>query len=142
MTYTLEGLELFRTIQCYSCFQWCNHYRPDCPTKHEPQICSRCTKTGHDYSNCTNEHLCINCGGKHPATARICPEYLRAIETHKPAIAKQLAHYVLTHTDSDLNRITQTDSTIVTGLLRLSTLEATNEQEFVKYLFKLQTIYA
>ena len=95
LTKILEGLDLFRPIQCYSCFQWCQHYRPDCPRKYEPQICSRCTQTGHYYFDCPYDPLCLNCGQDHPCTARICPEYQRAIETHKPAIAKQLANLIL-----------------------------------------------
>ena len=88
----MEGVRL---IQCYSCFTWCKHLRPDCPTKHDPQICSNCSQTGHSYTECQNELRCINCEGSHPATARICPEYTKALEHQKTKIAEQLAHLIL-----------------------------------------------
>ena len=128
----MEGLDLFRPIQCYSCFQWCQHYRNECPTKHEPQICSNCTETGHLYSECINQPKCLNCQGSHRVTARVCPEYTKVIEMHKPTIAKQLAHYYL-HT---FGTHTQSDTAISTDILRTAILEASNKEEFLTSLFE------
>ena len=128
----MEGLDLFRPIQCYSCFQWCQHYRNECPTKHEPQICSRCTETDHLYTECINPPKCLNCEGEHSVTARICPEYTKVIEMHKPTIAKQLAHYIL----NTLGTHTQSDNTISTDILRTAILEASNKEEFLTSLFE------
>ena len=88
----MEGVRL---IQCYSCFCWCKHLRSNCPTKHDTQICSRCSETGHSYTECTKEPECLNCLGPHPATARICPEYVKALESQKSKIAEELAHLIL-----------------------------------------------
>ena len=88
----MEGVRL---IQCYSCFSWCKHLRSECPTKNDPQICSNCSETGHIYTECFNDPYCLNCQNSHPATARICPTYLKALEEQKPLIAQQLAHLIL-----------------------------------------------
>ena len=86
-------MEFVRAIQCYSCFIWGNHLRNECPTKLNP-ICSNCSTTGHTYTECINPPQCSNCQGPHNATARICPAYNTAIETLKPKIASQLAHFI------------------------------------------------
>ena len=121
----LRGLEAFRAIQCYSCFCWCQHLRTNCPTKHEPEICSRCSATGHNYSDCTQTPKCLNCQGEHPATARICPIYIQAVESQKRIIAEQLAYLILTPPHSP----TPSD------MLRAAAHEATNEKEFLTSLF-------
>ena len=122
-------MDVFRPIQCYSCFSWCQHFKPNCPTKHEPQICSRCSETGHNYLYCTNTPLCLNCQGPHPATARICPEYTKAVETHLPIIAKQLAHLVV-------NTHTPANNTTGTNILTAAIQEATNKEEFLITLYQ------
>ena len=88
----MEGVRL---IQCYSCFCWCKHLRPDCPNKYDAQICSHCSEIGHSYTECPNDPKCINCHGRHSATARICPEYIKALESQKTKIAEQLAYLIL-----------------------------------------------
>ena len=75
---------------------------------------------------------CLNCQGPHSVTARICPEYSKVIEIHKPTIAKQLAHYIL----NKLSPYTQSDNAISTDVLRASTLEASNKEEFLASLFE------
>ena len=88
----MEGVRL---IQCYSCFCWGKHLRSNCPTKYDIQICSRCSETGHSYTECTKEPKCLNCLNPHPATARICPEYVKALESQKSKIAEELANLIL-----------------------------------------------
>ena len=122
-------MDVFRPIQCYSCFSWCQHFKPNCPTKHKPQICSRCSETGHNYYYCTNTPLCLNCQGPHPATARICPEYTKAVEAHLPIIAKQLAHLII-------NTHTSADKTTGTDVLTAAIQEATNKDEFLITLYQ------
>ena len=144
----MEGMDVFRPIQCYSCFSWCKHFRPNCPKKHEAQICSRCSETGHDYLYCMNAPQCLNCQGPHPATARVCPEYAKAVESQLPIIAKQLAHLnsnnTITHPDTTNHEEipTYTDNVIGTDILRSATLEATNKDEFLESLYQIcnQTI--
>ena len=138
----MEGIHAFRAIQCYSCFEWCSHYKPDCPIKHEPQACSRCGRIGHDYKICTAEPFCINCMGPHPATARICPKYTKAVNFQLPIIAQQLEHLIsqtkidkMISTDN-LNTNTHTDTTLATDLLTSAALESNNKDDFLTTLFE------
>ena len=107
----MEGINAFRPIQCYTCFVWCKHFKPECPNKYDPQICSRCARIGHDYKECSNAPFCLNCQGSHPATARICPEYTKAVQLQLPIIAKQLA-YLLGSTTSHTDAHTHIDTHI------------------------------
>ena len=125
-------MEFVRAIQCYSCFIWGEHLRNECPTKHSP-ICSNCSTPGHSYTECTNTSHCSNCQGPHSATARICPAYNSAIETLKPKIAIQLAHYI---TNINSPPTPTHNNAIATEILRKAALTADNIDDFVVSLFK------
>ena len=127
-------MEFFRPIQCYSCFAWCKHLRNECPIRYTP-ICSNCSETGHSYIDCEKDALCTNCQGPHPATARICPAYDEAIETLKPRIAAQLAHYIPNKSSCQLNTNTGTD------IFRAAALVSNNIDEFLVSLFKACNIF-
>ena len=125
-------MEFIRAIQCYSCFVWGEHLRNECPTKNNP-ICSNCSTTGHSYTECTNISLCSNCEGPHSATARVCPAYNTAMETLKPKLAIQLAHYI-TNINSSLTPTH--NNAIATEILRKAALTANNIDDFVVSLFR------
>ena len=129
-------IELYKPIQCYSCFQYCQHLRPQCPTKHEPEICSRCTGTGHKYYDCLNTPVCLNCQGPHPVTARICPFYINAMNYIKSCFNP--SHTLGAHTQSDnvIDTHTHSDKAIGTDILRAAALEASNKEEFLTSLFE------
>ena len=65
----------------------------------------------------------------HPATARICPAYHTAIETLKPKIATQLAHYI-----NPDDRLTP-DNTNGTEIFRSAALASKTADEFLLSLF-------
>ena len=123
-------MEYLRPIQCYSCFEWCNHFRNECPTKDNP-ICSRCGGYGHNYTECSKPYNCTNCHRSHSATARICPAYSYAIEKIKPTIAAQLAHLL----NNNSNHATGTD------ILRAATLDSNNSNDFLTSLFNACQIF-
>ena len=124
----MEGVRL---IQCYSCFIWCRHLRSECPSKNDPQICSHCTETGHKYTECPNNPYCINCHESHPATARICPAYLKALEEQKPLIARQLAYLILSN-----HTTTQNSENAIIKAIKSATLESNTPLEFLALLFQ------
>ena len=121
--------ELFKPIQCYACFVHCKHLRNECPIRNNP-LCSNCSQTGHSYTDCENYSKCCNCSGPHPATAHICPFYHRAIETLKPKIAIQLAHYTNTNPDTTL-----TPGITGTEIFRTAAITSKNTEEFLLSLF-------
>ena len=134
-------MEFFRAIQCYACFAWCKHYRNNCPLKDNP-ICSRCSQSGHIYTECPieNKIICCNCGGSHIATARICPEYSTAVENLLPIIAAQLAHHLVK--TSPTENQTPSDNAIGTDILRAAALNSENQDDFLLSLFESCKIFA
>ena len=65
------------------------HLRPQCT--HTDTTCSRCGLVHtHSYLECTAPPTCANCGGSHPATAKICPIYLEQVNQHEIVILRQL----------------------------------------------------
>ena len=81
-------MEHVRLHQCYKCMGFL-HLRPQCTES--DTICSRCGQVHtHSYLECTAPPTCANCGGSHPATAKICPIYLEQFNQHEIAILRQL----------------------------------------------------
>ena len=125
-------MEHMRLSQCYKCFEFC-HFRPNCPHS-DPAICSRCGDTHtHSYTDCTATYNCSNCSGLHSATARICPEYIKAVEAHEIKILAQLIkkypNLVSTPTTPNSFNVDNTN------YLRAARLASTTPQEFAEQLF-------
>ncbi|KAI5641578.1 hypothetical protein NE865_06335 [Phthorimaea operculella] len=67
------------TIQCHRCCRF-GHTKDKCRSK------PRCSKCGeeHDAVSCgVTVFSCVNCSGAHPATAKLCPEFLRQTDIKK-----------------------------------------------------------
>ena len=60
-------------IPCYRCYQY-DHQKKDCLKPAEYQICSNCSRVGHNYEQCESSTIrCINCRGEHRTLAARCP---------------------------------------------------------------------
>lgn len=66
-------------MRCYRCQKF-GHTERTCT---KTPVCGRCAFAGseHDYSTCTNEMKCLNCGGQHLARSKDCPVWKLEKET-------------------------------------------------------------
>ena len=76
--------------QCYHCYQLAGHLKPNCPHISDPKLCAKCGKSEHGYVQCQNEAKCINCGGSHPSTSRVCSTYAIKFQELKPKLLTEL----------------------------------------------------
>ncbi|XP_071641713.1 uncharacterized protein [Temnothorax longispinosus] len=72
--------------QYFRCFKY-GHFKNNCKSK---DLCGRCGSTAH--GPCDFGYKCVNCKGKHRATDRKCPIYVKNKEI-KIAMAKNNATY-------------------------------------------------
>ena len=76
--------------QCYHCYQLAGHLKPNCPHISDPKLCAKCGESEHGYVQCQNEAKCINCGGSHPSTSRVCSTYAIKFQELKPKLLTEL----------------------------------------------------
>ena len=86
LQYNNSSMDNIKLTQCYHCYQVAEHTKPNCPHIRESKLCAKCGNTEHGYAQCQNEPKCINCGGGHAVTARICTTYAKKLQEIKPKI--------------------------------------------------------
>ena len=73
--FTIMQVDLFipNPLRCYKCQKY-GHGALNCTNR---LLCHRCGDDTHVGSDCKNEPKCVNCKGKHAASDKICPIWLR-----------------------------------------------------------------
>jgi len=73
--FTIMQVDLFipNPLRCYKCQKY-GHGASNCTNR---LLCHRCGDDTHVGSDCENEPKCVNCKGKHAASDKICPIWLR-----------------------------------------------------------------
>ena len=100
-----------RPDQCFNCQKF-GHLASKCPSK--IPVCLRCNGS-HSHKNCKindpKEYLCANCGGKHAACSKTCPELIKATqEKEKKVIAKisNQSNQTIKRVESSQQKLNQT----------------------------------
>ncbi|XP_071582274.1 uncharacterized protein [Temnothorax nylanderi] len=75
--------------QCFRCFKY-GHFQNNCKSN---DLCGRCGNTAH--GPCGFEFKCVNCGGRHRATDKKCPVYIKNKE-----IKKVMAYHSASYTEA------------------------------------------
>lgn len=74
-------------LRCFKCLKF-GHTTEKC--KLPTAVCKKCSKEGHDDTNCVNLPYCINCDDGHEPLHRQCPSFLREKAIKKIQVEKKI----------------------------------------------------
>ena len=88
--YNIIKVDIFipNPLRCYKC-QTYGHGASKCTRK---PICHRCGSDGHEGSECKEAPCCVNCKGKHMASSKDCPVWIRESEICKVKVTQTISY--------------------------------------------------
>lgn len=92
-------------LTCMICYKMEDHTTKNCPKNSEYKICSECAEEGHSWKDCpSGTQKCINCGGRHRATAMKCPKRKEIVEKKRKEMEETRQQSYRTYSDATKSR--------------------------------------